>query len=806
MSVSMRSGTKTRYLLDAVFTTPLPDADQYLFTHPNKVPADVLDRFLKAPLLALDFETKGNDISDPEFRAVGVSVSDGEKALYVGLKTVTPKQKRRFLLQLARRPLIMHNAYFDNGVFRKELGKFANVKWCTFGLSKQLSSESQELRWGLKGFQKELLGWTETNELELDQWLVTHGYTKGTAYKTELVAIKDPETKEVTRWVDPPTKRYKGLDKESGEDRWFVADKGQMWNAPNKILGKYCNLDAYSTYLLFDRVLRPAMLKVDYEALRDYHYNDFLISVEILIDNWLQGVTIDKENLETYNELLQKQIQEARTSFLNHPRILPIIQEWRETVISSHRAREPSAKFKKCPTLGKEPNRITKSGTESKNWVKWNEKRLLVRDWETNPENIRSDWKTWKERLVTLTTDPEEAGFNVNSADHLKWLIYEKLGYEPVLFTKSGQPAVSGEAIGQMGPELKDLQTYKDKTKEQGYVQACLDKVRQGSDGLWRLHPQYICPGPLTGRLAGSGGLNVQQLPKSYGYLSCWRPLEADKVWIDVDHTALEPTVITELTRDPGMMKVYGPEARNQDIYLYFGAKIPGLGDKFREAGFDPDAPTKEGKNRAKSLCKPERNICKTVVLAKQYRASVKKIYSTLRLNKVDISYEEVEVICKTYDDTFQKVKEFSWQLEKEWKQRKGFVYNGIGRPMTVAEDCLKDLVNRVVQSTGHDIHMKFMRILRTELKREGIDFTWVIPDFHDQAILQASVSDAENIKQLIIPRTYDILNKELGGLIPISGGPEIVNNLAEAKELKPDVEEETTQASEVQISDKQVS
>jgi len=82
---------------------------------------------------------------------------------------------------------------------------------------------------------------------------------------------------------------------------------------------------------------------------------------------------------------------------------------------------------------------------------------------------------------------------------------------------------------------------------------------------------------------------------------------------------------------------------------------------------------------------------------------------------------------------------------------------------MTVAEDQLKDLVNRVCQSTGHDIHMKAIRIFRYLMKKANIEYRWLIPDFHDQFLIECKKSDAETIKNLISTELYAILNKELG-------------------------------------------
>lgn len=754
-TVVTRDGSLTRYLVEPVLTSPM-HTTCHIYSHPTQVSSTHLQTLLKAPLLALDFETKGNDISASDFTAVGVGISNGPLSIYVSLKHCTQIQKQQFLLQFVNSPLLGHNVYFDGGVFYRETGVHARWKYCTLGLYKQLSSESQALRHGLKKAQQEILGWTETNETDLDQWLVDHGYHK------ENVLIEQKEG-----WY---------LKKDT--ERYYSPLKGEMYRAPDSILGKYCCLDAYSTYLLFTKALEPAMHKIDYRALKNYHHHDFLPEVEILIESQISGIPVDKDAVAQHYQALISGVESTKNDFLQHPLIQPHIEAFKNIKVKEHNSKAPD-KWKKPPKLGQAPAQYTKSGKVSKNWQSWKKKQESVESWYDNPANISKNWEKWREQHEELK---QAQHFNINSADHLKWLLYEKLQYNPKVFTKSGQPAVDGDAIKTMGEEVQSLKKYKDLFKELGYVEKCINKLRQGKDGIWRIHAQYMVPGTLTGRLSGTGGLNIQQLPKSRGYLECWKPLAKDKVWIDCDWVALEPTVITELTRDEGMMTVYGPGAKNTDIYLYFGSNIPAFRKEFLKHGYDYLNPTPEGIKAAKKACKPLRNICKTVVLAKQYRAGARKIHSTLTLNGVDMSLEEVQDICSIYDETFKRVKQFSYILEREWNENNGWVYNGIGRPMTVAEDQLKDLVNRVCQSTGHDIHMKALRIFRHLLKQANIEYDWIIPDFHDQFLIECKKEDADKIISLISGPLYGILNKELGGLIPIKGDPQIVYNLAEAK------------------------
>lgn len=727
-----------RYLLQSVLTSSVPPK-AHILGSPSEITTEMWDILGTAPFVAIDFETCGNDFSHPDFRSVGVGLSTGELSIYVDLTTTEKTNKQTFLLRLSRLPLIAHNVMFDGGVMYRENGnRHANWQFCTYGLTKQLSSESKLVRAGLKDLQLELLGWTETNETELDNWLVENGYHN---------QAKRPL-------------------------------KGEMWRAPREILGHYCLLDAYSAYLLFTRVLQPAMDRIPKQVLIEYHQRDFITEIEFLIEQQITGITIDKERLVKYGEELRERISTLQASFICHPDVCAHIAQFNQDFIRTIQDSEP-AKFLKPPTLGDEPPATTKSGKPSVNWDKWSRKRQLIENWDNDPDNISANWQKWKAKYDIALT---EQHFNLNSGQHLQWLFYTAMGKPILVRTDSDQPATDEDALLQMGEAAKVLIDYKLAVKELGYVEAYLEHCRLDSVGYWRGHPQFKCPGTLTGRLSGAGGTNYQQLPKSIGFLSCFRPLEPSRIWVDFDVTALEPVVMTELTRDPGLLSIYGPTAKSNDIYLYFSSFIKGLGEDVRAAGYDPENPTKEGIANAKKKCKEIRNIAKTVVLAKTYLAGARKIHQTLQLNGIDLPFEEVQEISNTYDRVFAGIRNFGRQLEEEWRENGGYVFNGLGLPVTVSEDYLKDLGNRVVQGSGHIILMRILRIFAKCMKVKRIPFRWVICDFHDQFIVEVAKEHAQVTKDLIAGEVLAILNKELGGLIPIKGDPQIVRSMAEVK------------------------
>ena len=83
---------------------------------------------------------------------------------------------------------------------------------------------------------------------------------------------------------------------------------------------------------------------------------------------------------------------------------------------------------------------------------------------------------------------------------------------------------------------------YTSAVKELGYVNGMLESL---VDGIH--HTQMRSHGTLSDRCAGTGGVNIQQLSKSAGYLRNLTVPE-DHVIIQADFTALEPVVTSELS------------------------------------------------------------------------------------------------------------------------------------------------------------------------------------------------------------------------------------------------------------------
>jgi hypothetical protein len=504
----------------------------------------------------------------------------------------------------------------------------------------QCASEGFEgQRWGLKEAMVDVLLWSDTNETELDTWLVENGYCKQN---------KAPM-------------------------------KGEMWRAPPAIIGRYCVLDAEATYLLYVEHLLPILRR--FPKLEEYHCRDFLPHVMVHIDQKIAGIMTDRKHWLAYATELEASIVESERSFREHPLVAPHIQEFEQTKINEFLSTEPPRHKKRKARL--EPAKFTKSGEVSKNWEKW--KAL-----EEKPLEESKVWQRWEEKRKCIELGIEPGyGFNLQSGDHLRWLLYDKLHNKVLLQTESGLPAVSEDALQSMGDVGQILIGRALKVKELSYVSDYIERVEHRPT----IHPSFKMPGTVTGRLAGKAP-NLQQLPKTKGTLSGFvsRPGHS---FVDCDVNALEMVVTAELSQDKNLLYLYGPGAQPNDIYTFYGSMMAGIGPKLRSLGYDPYNPVKEVLDATKKACKKERSIAKLLILSDNYGSGVKKKQKILSLNGVEMSLHEVEEMHNSLMEAKSGVLEYVAWLQDEWKANGGWVENGYGRPICVDEKYLKDILNR---------------------------------------------------------------------------------------------------------------
>lgn len=208
------------------------------------------------------------------------------------------------------------------------------------------------------------------------------------------------------------------------------------------------------------------------------------------------------------------------------------------------------------------------------------------------------------ERLKTKTRTMEELehiGFNPNSDNQLRKLIYDVWGFPVIDKTKSKQPATGAKT-------LKKLINQPMATKEHvevfelliGYGEAAIilntfisafQKAELGPEGthftrnnepVKFLRGSFKLGGTVSGRMSSSKP-NMQNIPsKGNKYAKIIKEcFEAPRGWIfmGADFSSLEDRISALTTKDPNKLKVYtdGFDGHCLRAYSYFGDKMPDI-------------------------------------------------------------------------------------------------------------------------------------------------------------------------------------------------------------------------------------
>ena len=681
-----------------ILTHPtLEDVDNYLPTsNSNK-------------LMAFDYETTGLESTD---KIVGVSVVDDQfpAGIYFSFKNCDLFMAADILLRVVARPSIAHNAQFEQWMTFTATGKYANIQYDTQALLNQIEGDYAGVQGnkGLKNLQVDLLGWEDKGDVELDEWLTKHGYVNS---------------------------RGKVL-------------KGEMHNAPDSVLGKYCNFDAQATWDLYQCVFSPILER--FPELDVYHTRDFQNLIRLIDEARREGITVDRKKLEAHSKKLTDRMAELMTEFYEDSPASVHIQEYNAQAVREHYDRMPPKQ--------------TKTGKPSSRYSKWSEKLVTIKD--TQHFNANS-----KKQLAWLFYDCLYKTVVLNTSDWRGTVskVVEIVGVGSVPCTPKGGRAVDKTILPKLGRAGEILAEYNTLNKELGYVSKMLDRSETGVH-----YSQLRVSGTKTDRCSGTGGVNIQQLPKSEGYLSCLIPKKGF-VFLQMDIDALEAVVLAELSACPSYMNLYGPNRPPNDVYLFIGSQIEMFKQEIEDAGYSNTNPTSSGIKRAKKVAKRIRTICKVIHLSSQYGAGANKIHQTLVESGISISLAEVTAIRKRYWEIFEGVTKYRERLVAEWKANKGFFIDGLGTPVTVTKDFEKDILNRQIQRTGHFILVKYLYHLgqlRKASPNAMMHLKPVLPDFHDETVWQVP-TPFEKPAMNMFNKAWELTNNELGGIIPLTGTPE---------------------------------
>jgi DNA polymerase-1 len=293
------------------------------------------------------------------------------------------------------------------------------------------------------------------------------------------------------------------------------------------------------------------------------------------------------------------------------------------------------------------------------------------------------------------------------------------------------------------------------------------------SCGDGRLHPGFNICGTVSYRLSG---FKPYLLNAPFDEKAILKNLKCDEGYVGVhaDLSAIEPTVTAHYSEDPSLLKVFRDGLG--DIYLDLALELFKT-DKELHYGYNPNIPiTAEVKERFSK----QRKVAKVIQLAVQYTGTKHTVSKNLTKEGIPTTIEQADEYVKAYWRKFGAVRTFNYQL-REVNRKQGYLRNVTGRIIRVPDPEYKDLPNRFVQSSAHDILVLWVLSIYRRCEEEGIKIKPILLDCHDSTSNQVPKEQAERLRQ-IYGATLNVLNKELGLCVNIKAESKFFTTLAGLK------------------------
>lgn len=388
--------------------------------------------------------------------------------------------------------------------------------------------------------------------------------------------------------------------------------------------------------------------------------------------------------------------------------------------------------------------------------------------------------------------DHKIIGFKTSSTAHKKRLFVDKLGLEPKFYTNKGAPSFAKKLLRQWGEGGQML--IKRGTIFQALVQVKRLAEKAEHDGRW--HVGLKVAGTTTGRMAGTDGLNVQAMARREERLmGCLVP-DDGHVFVSVDLSAGEPSVITHFSKDPyykaaifdmvGKVPYYDDSGvlMIDDIYL-MGMSISPMGaDKLHDIYHNHKFVVKgiqmsfaeawvADAEVVKKLLSEDRAFHKILILGIGYAMGPEKMVLSAFQAGFDLSLSQARKFFKAYWKLIQRVKGLSNELTEQ-ATRDGYLVNTFGY-RSVPDPLYKSL-NYFIQSSINGLisclAMKYAAIC---------PYAKFVTVIHDEVLYMIPKDKLAEAK-VLWDSAVKSLNDDLGWSVQIRSGWVEGNNLYEAK------------------------
>jgi DNA polymerase-1 len=379
--------------------------------------------------------------------------------------------------------------------------------------------------------------------------------------------------------------------------------------------------------------------------------------------------------------------------------------------------------------------------------------RRIVTRMELN--GARVDLEYSKKKYDELTSYAESVktwakqtygGVSITSNQQLVRL-FENLGADITEYTPTGQKSCTKDQLKLLkingNDEVKQLadvvlQQRKADKLANTYFSNFLSENINGF-----VHPSVKTLGARTSRMSIQNPA-LQTLPKGDDVVRrAFIPKDEDHVIITSDLDQVEFRMFASLSNDNNLIDLFNrADAMGSDPFTEIG----------REIYNDPEMQRSDKR----------RNLIKGTVYGRLYGAGVSKQALT-----AGVPEPQMRSVSDAFDNRFPGMSHFQRQVEDAGMRRlraegQGYVYTWTGRRLPCDEDRVYTLVNYLIQGGAAEVFKSNL------IKLDQADLTeLLIVPVHDEIVLNAPRSDAEEIKRIV----QQCMTTTEGWAVPLTAG-----------------------------------
>ena len=509
---------------------------------------------------------------------------------------------------------------------------------------------------------------------------------------------------------------------------------------PDDIMERYNIADTETTFDLYEFILTQ-FRDQGYDWTTDHTF--YKASVESIMESEIRGIPVNRDGLLQFKDATVTEIQDIGTRFrTDYQKEIATIEYQRRI------------------------------------------------DWILGVKTIKGQRKRYLKWVAQDDADLlKELSFNPGSNKQLASMFKDLMGIKPIFFTPKNQPSFKSAHLHQWGDAGKLLLTRRKRLIAQKQAEAILKQ--SAYDG--RLHVRLRAVGTKTGRYAGAGGVNIQALSRREKELMNKLLPDPGYIFVSSDMSAGEPTIITQLTKDPnyryfcfdgiGKKPYYkGDTLMIDDVYLGYASKCPlfstAMRNIFDNMLFEGRSFVDQWLINAEVIKETKevkfiRKNAKWMALAFGYGLGPKNVVPKAIEAGLVVKPSDGKGCFDAYWSTFNGIRSYANQLAKH-TESEGWFTNHFGYRF-VPEQPRKAFNGMIQSSVSSLFHWYF--ILMKHFMPEALYVCCV----HDEGLFMIKEGSEDKFR-LALKQVADTMNRELAWDVDLRFGAVFGKDLFDAK------------------------